>query len=185
METFRLFHSFCWSDKDNCPTNPVIKTKRGDKKYRKIWERLTFIEDYTAQHGQYPIDYGEDNFSSEEEVINVENPPLPRHRPIVPGDFVLTFDVLVLANAFESQFPYQAEYWWTQLPGNLDQACVFVFPCRHGLINLLRARMKKASELHTRDFSIQLGKHFKDCNSVLDTFLISSPQRLRCGRPTS
>ena len=45
--TFRLYHSFCWSDRDDAPTDPVIKT------------------DYTAQHKQYPIDYGEDNFSSD------------------------------------------------------------------------------------------------------------------------
>ena len=53
---FRLYHSFCWSDKDNCPTDPVIKTKRGNHKYRKILKRLEFIEDYTTQHGQYSID---------------------------------------------------------------------------------------------------------------------------------
>ena len=36
----------------------------------------------------------------------------------------MTFHVLALANTFESQFPHRSEYWWTQLPGNLDQACV-------------------------------------------------------------
>ena len=35
----------------------------------------------------------------------------------------MTFNVLALANSFESQFPHRSEYWWTQLPGNLDQAC--------------------------------------------------------------
>ena len=57
-------------------------------------------------------------------MIDVDNPPLARYRPTVPGDFVLTFNVLVLANKFESQFPHRAEYWWTQLPGNLDEACM-------------------------------------------------------------
>ena len=32
--------------------------------------------------------------------------------------------MLVLANSLESQFPYRSEYWWTLLPGNLDQACM-------------------------------------------------------------
>ena len=41
----------------------------------------------------------------------------------MPGDFVLTFNVIVLANSLESQFPHRSEYWWTLLPGNLDQAC--------------------------------------------------------------
>ena len=37
---------------------------------------------------------------------------------------MLTFNVLILANALESQFPHRSEYWWTQLDGTLDQACM-------------------------------------------------------------
>ena len=121
---FRLYHSFCWSDKDDAPTDPVVQTNYGAQKYKKIMRRLEFLEDYTAQHKQYPIDYGEDNFSSDDEEFKLEEPPTPKHRPVVPGDFVLTFNVLALANTFESQFPHRSEYWWTQLPGTLDQACI-------------------------------------------------------------
>ena len=124
IEAFRLFHSVCWSDKDKCPTDPVIKTERGKKKYGRILRRLKSIEEYTAQHKQYPVNYGEDNISSDEDIINESTPPLPRHRPTVPGDFVLTFHVLAVGNSFESKFPCRSEYWWTLLPGNLDQACV-------------------------------------------------------------
>ena len=123
MTVFSLFHSFCWSERDNCPTDPVIKTKRGQKRYARILRRVQFIEEYTAQFQQYPIDYGEDNFTSAEEEIYLNQKTLPRKKPPVPGDFVLTFNVLALANTFESQFPHRSEYWWTQLPGNIDQAC--------------------------------------------------------------
>ena len=63
MTVLRLFHSFCWSERDNCPTHPVIQTKRGEKRYLRILRRMKFIEDYTAQHKQYPVDYGEDNLT--------------------------------------------------------------------------------------------------------------------------
>ena len=68
------------------------------------------------------MDYDEDNFSSEDEQMKVDEPPQCKFRPVVPGDFVLTFNVLVVANSLESQFPHRSEYWWTQLEGTLDQA---------------------------------------------------------------
>ena len=51
-------------------------------------------------------------------------PPPEKFRAVVPGDFVLTFGILVLANSLESNFPHRSEYWWTQLEGTLDQACM-------------------------------------------------------------
>ena len=30
----------------------------------------------------------------------------------------------MLASSLDKQFPHRAEYWWTLLPGNLDQACM-------------------------------------------------------------
>ena len=102
----------------------MIKTKHGERRYHRILRRIQLIEEYSAQHQQYPTDYGEDNFTSEEEEIHREKQTLPRYRKPVPGDFVLTFNVLALANNIESQFPHRSEYWWTLLPSNLDQACV-------------------------------------------------------------
>ena len=79
--------------------------------------------EYSIRHGEYPDSYGDDDFSSEDEPLRLETPPIPKYRPVVPGDFVLTFNTLVLANKLESQFPHRAEYWWTHLDGTLDQAC--------------------------------------------------------------
>ena len=79
-----------------------------------------------AKHNSYPAAFEEElEFSSEDEPIKETEPPLPKHRPVIPGDFVLTFNVIVLANSLESQFPYKSEYWWT-----LDQACAF--RCNNG-----------------------------------------------------
>ena len=77
-----------------------------------------------SKHKFYPTDYGEDNFSSEDEPINVNEPPPEKFRAVVPGGFVLTFGILVLANSLESNFPHRSEDWWTQLEGTLDQACM-------------------------------------------------------------
>ena len=52
------------------------------------------------------------------------SPPECKFRPVVPGDFFLTFNVIVVANSLESHFPHRSEYWWTQLEGTLDQACM-------------------------------------------------------------
>ena len=103
----------------------MIKTKRGTKRYRKIRRRYKILMDHAARHENYPDDYGEDNFSSDDEAIRVEVPPKPKFRPVVPGDFVLTFGILTLANSLESQFPYRSEYWWIllEVEGNLGQAC--------------------------------------------------------------
>ena len=70
--------------------------------------------EYASQYEHYPVDYREDNFSSEDEAIRVEAPPILKYRPVVPGDFVLTFNVLTLANSLESQLPHRSEYWWTR-----------------------------------------------------------------------
>ena len=113
MEVFRLYHSTSWSDEDNASIDPVIKTTHGTQRYNKIRRRLKFLLEYASQHEEYPVDYGDDNFSSEDEAIRVEVPPVSKVRPVVPGDFVLTFNVLTLANSLESQFPHRSEYWWT------------------------------------------------------------------------
>ena len=66
----------------------------------------------------------EDAFSSEDELLVLTAQAVkPRYGHVVPGDFFLTFNVLVLANSLEGEFPHRAEYWWTLLPGTLDQAC--------------------------------------------------------------
>ena len=70
------------------------------------------------------MDYEEDNFSSEDEPVKVDEPPQCKFRPVVPGDFVLTINIMVVANSLESHFPHRSEYWWTQLEGTLDQACM-------------------------------------------------------------
>ena len=126
MEVFRLYHSTTWSDVDNASTDPVLRTKRGARRYKTLRNRIKFLMEYAIQHGPYgdhPTDYGEDQLSSKDEPLMLGTPPIPSFRPVVPGDFVLTFNVLVLANRLESQFPHRAEYWWTQLDGSLDQAC--------------------------------------------------------------
>ena len=123
MEVFRLYHSTTWSDEDKSSTDPVLNTKRGAERYKRIRNRLKFCMECSIKHGEYPDSYGDDDFSSEDEPLRVETPPTPKYRPVVPGDFVLTFNTLVLANKLESQFPHRAEYWWTHLEGTLDQAC--------------------------------------------------------------
>ena len=77
---------------------------------------------YAAQHGHYPTEFEEDDgFSSEDEPIVLStNPVLPKYRPVIPGDFILTFHILALASSLEREFPHRVEYWWTILPGNLD-----------------------------------------------------------------
>ena len=81
---------------------------------------------YAAHHLRYPTVFEEDDaFSSEDEPIALsEEPVLPKYRPVVPGDFILVFHILALASSLEGQFPHRAEYWWTILPGTLDQACM-------------------------------------------------------------
>ena len=123
MEVFHLYHLTSWSDEDNASRDPVLRTKRGTQRYQKIRRRYKILMDHAARSEEDPNDYGEDNFSSVDEAIRVESPPDLKFRPVVPGDFVLTFGILTLANSLESQFPHRSEYWWTLLEGNLDQAC--------------------------------------------------------------
>ena len=78
MEVFRLYHSTSWSEEDNASTDPVFKTKHGTQRYKKIRRRLKFLMADASQHEQYPVDYGDDNFSSEDEAIRVEVPPVPK-----------------------------------------------------------------------------------------------------------
>ena len=117
IEVFRLYHSTTWSDVDNASTDPVLQTKRGARRYKTLRNRIKFLMEYAIKHGDYPTDYGEDQLSSEDEPLKLDTPPIPSFRPVIPGDFVLTFNVLALANRLESQFPYRAEYWWTHLDG--------------------------------------------------------------------
>ena len=124
IDVFRLYHKQCWSETEDGTTDPVFWTAHGNERYKKIRRRLRFLDKYVAKHKFYPTDYGEDHFSSEDEQINVNVPPPEKFRPVIPGDFVLTFGVLVLANSLESNFPHRSEYWWTQLEGTLDQACM-------------------------------------------------------------
>ena len=113
IDVFRLYHEMCWTEEDDSTTDPVFWTAHGNERYKKIRRRLKFLDKFQSKHKYYPMDYGEDNFSSEDEPMKVDEPPLCKFRPVVPGDFVLTFNVLVLANSLESQFPHRSEYWWT------------------------------------------------------------------------
>ena len=144
MTVFRFFHVFCWSERENCSTDPVIETKRGERRHQRIMRRIKSAEQYIAAHQQYPTDYGEDNFTSEEEEITLEKPTIPRYRPPGPGDFVLTFSVLALANGFEIQFPYRSEYWGHSCPAVLIKHA-YVFRWKAGLSNSPHVKTKKAS----------------------------------------
>ena len=124
IDIFRLYHEKCWSDEDDSTTDPVFWTAHGNDRYKKIRRRLKFLDRYVSKYKYYPVDYEEDNFFSEDEPVKVDELPPCKFRPVVPGDFVLIFNVLVLANSLESQFPHRSEYWWTQLEGTLDQACM-------------------------------------------------------------
>ena len=79
-----------------------------------------------TQHNEYPTDFEDDDrFDSEDEpIVRLAEPFVPSYRHVVPGDFILIFHVLMLASSLDKKFPHRAEYWWTILPGNLDQACM-------------------------------------------------------------
>ena len=126
MEVFRLYHQHCWSEQDKEATDPIMGTVRGKARYKKIRRRLRYMDNYVAQHMHYPTEFEErDNFSSDHEPLIVPTEPvIPKYRHVVPGDFILTFHIIALANSLESQFPHRSEYWWTLLPGTLDQACI-------------------------------------------------------------
>ena len=126
IEVFRLYHQQCWSEKDKGATDPLMYTERGVARYKKIRRRLKYMDIYAAQHMHYPTEFEEDDtFSSEDEpLVLTTNPVIPKYRAVVPGDFILTFSTLVLANSLEREFPHRSEYWWTVLPGTLDQACM-------------------------------------------------------------
>ena len=125
MEVFALYHQQCWSEEHKNTTDLLMQTERGSTRYKKIRRRLKYMDVYAAQHRHYPTEFEEDDaFSSEDEPLLVSaQPVLPRYRHVVPGDFILIFNVLVLASSLEREFPHRAEYWWTLLPGTLDQAC--------------------------------------------------------------
>ena len=125
IEVFRLYHEQCWSEESEGVTDPIIWTAHWKARYKKIRKRLKYLDQFVAKHNSFPAAFEEElEFSSEDEPVKVTEPPLPKYRPVTPGDFVLTFNVLVLVNSLESQFPHKSEYWWTLLPGNLDQACM-------------------------------------------------------------
>ena len=93
---------------------------------RRIRRRLKHVEVYMTQHNQYPTEFDEDDgFASEDEPIVLSRETfVPKYRHVIPGDFILIFHVLMLASSLDKEFPHRAEYWWTLLPGNLDQACM-------------------------------------------------------------
>ena len=124
IDVFRLYHEKCWSEVEDGTTDPVFWTAHGNERYKKIRRRLKFLDRYMSKYKQYPMDYDEDNFSSEDEPMKIDTPPPEKFRAVIPGDFVLTFNVFVLSNSLESQFPHRSEYWWTLLEGTLDQACM-------------------------------------------------------------
>ena len=129
---FRFYHEQCWSEVEDGTTVPVFWTAHGNERYKKIRRRLKFLDRYVSKYKYYPMDSGEDNFSSEDEPINVNRPPPEKFRAVVPGDFVLTFGALVLASSLESNFPHRSEYWWSQLEGTLDQAMHVFFNATMG-----------------------------------------------------
>ena len=126
MEVFCLYHQQCWSEEHKNTTDPFVQTERGSTRYKKIRRRLRYIDVYVAQHKQCPTEFDEDDgFSSEDEPLVLPSEPVvPKYRHVVPGDFILVFNILILASSLEKEFPHRAEYWWTLLPGTLDQACM-------------------------------------------------------------
>ena len=126
IEVFCLYHQQCWSDEHKSTTDLFMQTERGTKRYKKIRSRLKYMDMYAAQHMCYPTQFEEeDAFSSEDEpLVLTTDPVLPKNRHVIPGDFILIFHILALASSLEREFPYRSEYWWTLLPGTLDQACM-------------------------------------------------------------
>ena len=126
MDVFALYHQQCWSEEHKSTTDLLMQTERGATRYGKIRRRLKHIEVYMAHHMHYPTEFEEDDgFSSEDEPIVLSAEPfVPKYRHVIPGDFILIFHVLMLASSLDREFPHRAEYWWTILPGNLDQACM-------------------------------------------------------------
>ena len=126
MDVFALYHQQCWSEEHKGTTDLLMQTERGTNRYKKIRRRLKHVEVYMEQHKRYPTEFDEDDgFSSEDEPIVLSAEPfVPAYRHVIPGDFILIFHVLMLASSLDKEFPHRAEYWWTLLPGNLDQACM-------------------------------------------------------------
>ena len=126
IEVFRLYHQQCWSEEHKNTTDLLMQTEQGVTRYRKIRRRLKYMDVYAAQQQHYPTEFEEDDaFTSEDEpLILTAEPVVPKYRHVIPGDFILIFHILALASSLEQQFPHRAEYWWTLLPGTLDQACM-------------------------------------------------------------
>ena len=91
IEVFRLYHQQCWSDEHKKTTDLLMQTERGVTRYKKIRRRLKYMDVYVAQHNHYPTEFEEeDGFSSEDEPIVLSaKPVLPKHRHVIPGDFIL------------------------------------------------------------------------------------------------
>ena len=171
MEVFRLYHQQCWSEKDKGVIDPIIWTDHWKARYKKIRRRLKYLDKFVAQYKHYPAEFEEeDDFSSEDEPPRVtEGPVLPRHRPVIPGDFVLTFNLLVLANSLESQFPYRSEYWWTLLPGTLDQACM-CFSMQQWVNELKTCKDEESFVTTYQSFIDTTWEAFEERLQITDTF---------------
>ena len=101
----------------------TTNTRRGLFRYKRFTRRIRAEEKHYSSYKTYPISYGADDSTSEEEEPDPERPPQPKYRAPVPGDFVLTFNVLARSIQLKFIFPHWAEYWFTVLPGTLDQVC--------------------------------------------------------------
>ena len=183
IEVFRLYHEQCWSEESEGVTDPIIWTARWKARYKKIRKRLKYLDKFVAKHNSFPATFEEElEFSSEDEPVKVTEPPLPKHRPVIPGDFVLTFNVLVLANSLESQFPHRSEYWWTLLPGNLDQACMCL--SMQQWVEQLKTCEDEDSFLTTyQSFLDTTWQAVEERSQVTDTFPYVLPTQLqKCAR---
>ena len=129
IDIFRLFHTYCWSERDRTAIDRVypqlMSTRKDQHRATCMERRIRVAEQHCSKHeGTFPEDYGEDNSTSEEAEPAPEQPPSHRYRPPAPGgEFVLTFKVLALVTGTEAKFPHRRECWHTILPGTLDQAC--------------------------------------------------------------
>ena len=105
----------CWSEREKTAVDrvfPQLRSTRQDRhRAERIQKRIRAAERHCSKHGgSVPQDHGDDN-STDEEQPDHEQPPKRKYRAPVPGDFVLTFNVLLLVTGKESKFPHRREYW--------------------------------------------------------------------------
>ena len=88
----------------------------------------------------------------------------------------MTFNILALANSLETQFPYRSEYWWTLLPGTLDQACMCL--SMQKWVDELKTCKDEESFLTTyQSFLDTTWEAFEERLQITDTFPYVNPTK--------